>query len=142
MDVKSILDRLYAARSPQHLANDPLSFCHRYGDPADREVAAVIASAFAYGGIKIILRTLETIFAELGPSPRSYVETFDPGKALKTFMLMSEASAAASKATKVKSKVVSKYGIGMLVSFLFSVPHAREEIILEHELMVERRANM
>jgi len=85
MELKNILDRLYAARSPQHLANDPLSFCHRYSNPADQEVAAVIASAFAYGGIKIILRTLESIFAELGPSPRSYVETFDPGKALKAF---------------------------------------------------------
>jgi len=85
MEAKAILDRLYAARSPQHLANDPLSFCHRYSEPGDREVAAVIASAFAYGGIKIILRTLETIFAELGPSPRRYVETFDPVKSLKAF---------------------------------------------------------
>jgi uncharacterized protein (TIGR02757 family) len=85
MDVQSVLDRLYAARSPLHLANDPLSFCHRYPDPADQEVAAVIASAFAYGGIKIILRTLETIFTELGPSPRRYVETFSPEKGTKTF---------------------------------------------------------
>lgn len=85
MDVKSVLDRLYAARSPLHLANDPLSFCHRYPDPVDQEVAAVIASAFAYGGIKIILRTLESIFAELGASPRRYIETFSPAKGLKTF---------------------------------------------------------
>ena len=85
MEVKTILDRLYAARSPLHLTNDPLSFCHRYSDPEDQEVAAVIASAFAYGGIKVILRTLESIYAELGPSPRSYVETFDPVKALKAF---------------------------------------------------------
>ncbi len=85
MGVQSLLDRLYAARSPLHLANDPLSFCHRYSDPADQEVAAVIAAAFAYGGIKIILRTLESIFAELGPSPRSYVENINPGKALQTF---------------------------------------------------------
>jgi len=83
--VKAVLDRLYAARSPLHLANDPLSFCHRYTDPADRETAAVIASAFAYGGIKIILRTLESIFAELGSSPRRYVETFQPVTTLKTF---------------------------------------------------------
>jgi len=85
MEVKTILDRLYAARSPRHLANDPLSFCHRYSDPADREVAAVIASAFAYGGIKIILRTLESIFLELGPSPRSYVESFSPVRSLEAF---------------------------------------------------------
>ena len=85
MDVKSVLDRLYAARSPVHLANDPLSFCHRYHDPADQEIVAVIASAFAYGGIKIILRTLESIFIELGSSPRRYVETFSPVEGLKTF---------------------------------------------------------
>jgi uncharacterized protein (TIGR02757 family) len=85
MDVKSVLDRLYAARSPLHLANDPLSFCHRYPDPADQEVAAVIAAAFAYGGIKIILRTLESIFTELGPSPRRYLETFNPTAGITTF---------------------------------------------------------
>jgi uncharacterized protein (TIGR02757 family) len=85
MDVKTVLDRLYEARSPLHLTNDPLSFCHRYQDPADQEVAAVIASAFAYGSIKIILRTLESIFAELGPSPRRYVEIFRPAEGLKTF---------------------------------------------------------
>src|SRR5674476_899758 len=73
-----IMDRLYSARSARHLANDPLSFCHRYSDPADQEVAAVIASSFAYGNVKIILRTLETIFAELGQSPRKYLECFDP----------------------------------------------------------------
>jgi uncharacterized protein (TIGR02757 family) len=85
MEVKNILDRLYEARSPLHLANDPLSFCHRYSDPADREIAAVIASAFAYGSIKIILRTLETIFSELGPSPRGYVENLHPVRALQAF---------------------------------------------------------
>jgi uncharacterized protein (TIGR02757 family) len=85
MDVKSVLDDLYASRSPLHLANDPLSFCHRYDDPLDQEIAAVIASAFAYGSIKIILRTLASIFAELGPSPRRYVETFKPAEGLKTF---------------------------------------------------------
>ncbi len=84
-DLKSILDQLYANRSRKHLDNDPLSFCHRYGDPADREVAAVIASTFAYGGIKIILRTLESIFARLGPSPRRFVERFEPQQGLKSF---------------------------------------------------------
>ena len=84
-DLKTVLDSLYAARSAAHLANDPLSFCHRYEAPADRETAAVIASSFAYGGIKIILRTLERIFAELGPSPRRFVERFDPRQGLRTF---------------------------------------------------------
>lgn len=85
MSIKTILDRLYESRSTVHLANDPLSFCHRYPDPADREVAAVIASAFAYGNVAIILRTLEGIFIELGASPRRYLERFDPKKGLRAF---------------------------------------------------------
>lgn len=84
-DLKANLDALYENRSLQHLANDPLSFCHIYPDPADREVAAVISSAFAYGAVPIILRTLQSIFAELGASPRRYIETFEPQRGLKTF---------------------------------------------------------
>lgn len=85
INTKTVLDRLYESRSSRHLGNDPLSFCHRYPAPEDREVAAVIASSFAYGGIKIILRTLESIFAELGPSPRRYAGRFDPKQGLRTF---------------------------------------------------------
>lgn len=84
-DIRAALDALYASRSQYHLDNDPLSFCHRYPDPADREIAAVVASSFAYGSIGIILRTLETIFAVLGRSPRGYVEHFDPQEGLQTF---------------------------------------------------------
>lgn len=84
-DIRATLDALYAAKSAEHLGNDPLSFCHRYPDPADREVAAVIASSFAYGNVKIILRTLETIFAELGGSPRRYIDNFEPLAGLRTF---------------------------------------------------------
>jgi uncharacterized protein (TIGR02757 family) len=83
--LKQTLDRLYAQRSAAHLANDPLSFCHRYTAPEDREMAALVASSFAYGGIKVIFGTLTRIFTELGPSPRRYVERFDPAKGLKRF---------------------------------------------------------
>ena len=83
--IKAVLDRLSMTRSSRQLANDPLSFCHRYDDPADQEVAAIIASAFAYGAVGIILRTLESIFAELGPSPRRFVESFEPKNGLRTF---------------------------------------------------------
>lgn len=84
-EIRGVLDSLYISRSRQHLSNDPLSFCHRYRDPEDQEIAAVIASSFAYGSIVIILRTLETIFSEIGPSPRKFVEHFDPRAGLHTF---------------------------------------------------------
>jgi uncharacterized protein (TIGR02757 family) len=84
-DIQTTLDALCTSRSSQHLANDPLSFCHRYPDPVDQEIVAVIASSFAYGSVVIILRSLEAIFAEMGRSPRSYVEKFDPQDGVHTF---------------------------------------------------------
>jgi uncharacterized protein (TIGR02757 family) len=84
-EIRAVLDALYASRSSRHLDNDPLQFCHRYPDPADQEIAAVIASSFAYGSIIIILRTLESVFSELGSSPRKFVEHFDPVAGLRTF---------------------------------------------------------
>ena len=82
-DIHGALDALYASRSSQRLGNDPLSFCHRYPDPADREIVALVASSFAYGSVVIILRTLESILAEMGRSPRRYVERFDPQPGLR-----------------------------------------------------------
>jgi len=74
------LDQLYASRSQQHLANDPLSFCHRYHDPADQEVAALIAAVFAYGSVKVIKGSLFRIFSSMGDSPTGFVDDFDPKK--------------------------------------------------------------
>ena len=84
-DLTSLLNKLYAGRSSLHLENDPLSRCRRYHSPEDREVAALIASAFAYGNVKIILKTLDGIFGEMGSSPRRYVERFDPQEGLRCF---------------------------------------------------------
>jgi uncharacterized protein (TIGR02757 family) len=84
-DLKRILDSLYENRSAAHLANDPLSFCHRYADPMDREMAGFIASSFAYGNVRIILANLSRIFDVMGPSPRRFVETFEPRQGLKLF---------------------------------------------------------
>lgn len=83
--LKTLLEDLYAARSLAHLANDPLSFCHRYRSAEDREIAGLVASCFAYGNVKIILRNLETIFARMGPSPRRFVEEFEPAQGLLLF---------------------------------------------------------
>ncbi|ACM19753.1 protein of unknown function DUF2400 [Geotalea daltonii FRC-32] len=85
MQLKQLLESLYADRSTVHLANDPLSFCHRYILPADQEIAGFIAAAFAYGNVKIILRNLESIFSKMGHSPRKFVEELEPAAALQLF---------------------------------------------------------
>jgi len=62
----------------RHLASDPVQFVHRYEDPRDREVVGLIASAFAYGNVKIILRTVSNVLGYLGSSPARTIACFDP----------------------------------------------------------------
>lgn len=78
--LKAVLDNLYAGRSQAHLANDPLAVCHRYHNPADQEVAALIAAVFAYGNVTVIKGSLTRIFDQMGPSPASFVDRFDPAQ--------------------------------------------------------------
>ena len=85
MELKKILEGLYASRSQAHLANDPLSFCHRYQGREDREIVGLIAASFAYGNVKIIRRNLEVVFGAMGGSPRLFVERFDPIEGARLF---------------------------------------------------------
>jgi len=83
--LKKTLDALYETRSQAHLANDPLSFCHRFQTPEDQEIAGLIAASFAYGNVKIILRSLDFIFSRIGSSPGAFVRSFDPLQGTKLF---------------------------------------------------------
>lgn len=67
----------------RHLANDPVQFVHRYPNPRDREIVGLIASVFAYGNVKSVLRTVEAALGHLGPSPSSAVLSFDPSRDLR-----------------------------------------------------------
>jgi len=79
--LKTTLDALYDRRSQEHLANDPLSYCHRYTDPADQEIAALIAAVFAYGSVKVIKGNLTRIFSIMGDTaPARFIDNFDPKK--------------------------------------------------------------
>lgn len=63
---------------PEFLGTDPLCVVHRFPDPADREVVALLAAAFASGNIKAILAVMESILAVLGPRPARWLSTHDP----------------------------------------------------------------
>jgi hypothetical protein len=67
----------------KHLSSDPVQFVHRYADPRDREVVGLIASAFAYGNVKSVLRTVEGALKFLGPSPAQAIASFDPRKDIR-----------------------------------------------------------
>ena len=62
----------------KHLSSDPVQYVHRYGAPRDREVAGLIASVFAYGNVKSVLRTVDSALSYLGSSPARAIASFDP----------------------------------------------------------------
>jgi uncharacterized protein (TIGR02757 family) len=86
---RAILEALCARFDRRYVRSDPLSFVHAYraaGAPAaDLEIAAFLASALAYGGVKVIRRSLQSLFATIGPEPSRFVRALDPGEGLRLF---------------------------------------------------------
>ena len=71
---RTALDELYGVYNrPDYIHPDPLEFLHRYESKADREIAGFLASALAYGRVKQILKSVETILAAMGPSPSAFL---------------------------------------------------------------------
>jgi uncharacterized protein (TIGR02757 family) len=60
-----------------HAENDPVSFAHRFDAPPDKEVAAFLASQFAYGNVRAMRAFLEAFFESMGESPLSFVQRGD-----------------------------------------------------------------
>ena len=52
------------------LRRDPLAIVVSYPDPADRELAGLVASTLAFGSVDLILRACREALAPLGPRPR------------------------------------------------------------------------
>ncbi len=48
---------------------DPISFVHKFSDPADQEVVAFLAALLAYGNVKSILSSVRKVLERLGESP-------------------------------------------------------------------------
>jgi uncharacterized protein (TIGR02757 family) len=47
--------------------NDPVEFVHRYADPADQELVALVASALAFGNVKALRAKIEDALGRIGP---------------------------------------------------------------------------
>lgn len=65
-----LLENAYEMFHTEHRRErDPVSTVHRYADPRDREVVALIAAVLAYGNAKIILRSIDAVLRCLGDRP-------------------------------------------------------------------------
>jgi uncharacterized protein (TIGR02757 family) len=73
------------ATAPQRerMSSDPVELPHRYSDPRDIEVAALLSACLAYGRVDLFKPKLEALLAQMGPSPAEFVRTLDVRGAAK-----------------------------------------------------------
>ncbi len=72
--LKRALDDLYDRYNHRRFVDpDPLVFLYDYEDVRDREVAALIASSLAFGGVKQIMTSVGKVLGVMGSSPSSFL---------------------------------------------------------------------
>jgi uncharacterized protein (TIGR02757 family) len=79
------LEELYRTYNRREFVHpDPLEFVLKFEDPADQEVAGLIASGLAYGKVGYILKSLEKVFTVLN-RPASDLEAMSRKDLLEAF---------------------------------------------------------
>ncbi|MCL2473277.1 MAG: TIGR02757 family protein [Treponema sp.] len=73
-EIKTELDRLYRkVNKKEFILNDPVQFPHRFNPGPDREIAAFLAAAIAWGRRDLIIKSAEKMFALMDGSPYSFI---------------------------------------------------------------------
>jgi uncharacterized protein (TIGR02757 family) len=84
--MKTQLDNIYKKYNrKKYVSPDPLQFLYDYSDVRDREIVALIASSLAYGRVAQILKSVEKVLTEMGPSPYEFLAETKGRKLEKTF---------------------------------------------------------
>lgn len=73
-DIKELLDDLAQKyETEDFIKDDPIQFPHKYKRREDIEIAAFLASLFAYGKREVFIEKLNTLFSCMGNSPYEYI---------------------------------------------------------------------
>ncbi|MBU8922441.1 MAG: TIGR02757 family protein [Bacteroidales bacterium] len=76
--LRSVLEQLYRRYDHRRFVDpDPLLFLYRYDDVRDREVAGLVSSALAFGGVRQIMASVARVLDVMGDSPAGFLETID-----------------------------------------------------------------
>lgn len=82
--LRALLNRAYAEYDRRWIEPDPVQFVWRYDRPEDREVAGLVASSLAYGNIKQIRRSVESVLGILGDRPARALDSLNARNALRS----------------------------------------------------------
>jgi uncharacterized protein (TIGR02757 family) len=77
VQVKDLLDSLFAKYGKTYLETDPVSIVHRFNSEEDIEVVGFISALLAFGNVLQIKRSVEALLERLGPHPAEFVKNFD-----------------------------------------------------------------
>jgi uncharacterized protein (TIGR02757 family) len=82
--LKPLLDS-FVDRYPrgERMAFDPVEIPHRYSDPRDIEVSALICASLAYGRVDLFKPKLQWLHEKMGASPAEYVRELTVARAAK-----------------------------------------------------------
>ncbi len=82
---KKFLEEIYDKYTKKEfIKTDPIIFPHRFSNPYDIEISALISSSLAYGNVKQIIKVLEKIFSILS-NPYHYIKNTQTNKIKKDF---------------------------------------------------------
>jgi uncharacterized protein (TIGR02757 family) len=77
-EIAAFLDEIYSACGVRgRLNRDPLALVAAYPDPADRELAGLVASTLAFGSVDLIMRACRSALEPLGDRPRAALLAMD-----------------------------------------------------------------
>ncbi|MFH1616751.1 MAG: TIGR02757 family protein [Planctomycetota bacterium] len=80
-EIKEVLERLYARYNhAEFVPPDPLQFVYKYTSAGNREIAAFLSAALAYGRVGQIEKNLAGLFEIMDPGPYEFVIGFDKDK--------------------------------------------------------------
>jgi len=85
LDLRSVLEQLYADFNYPDSATDPIQIVRRYPQSDDREVVGFVAAALAFGRVTSVLQSIERVLAVMGNRPAAYVRQFDPHRDAAAF---------------------------------------------------------
>ncbi len=98
--------------NPAYLSSDPLEFVHRYSQPLDQEVVALLAALLAYGNVMQIRKSVEVSLLAL--------QELDPHPAVAVQRLQTEEGKA--HAEEAFSRFVHRFNVGSdLVELLWLI---------------------
>ncbi|MFO7695411.1 MAG: TIGR02757 family protein [Vicinamibacterales bacterium] len=84
--LRPALDRLYRECAGSAAPEDPIDCVRVYPDPADREIAGVIAASLAFGRVASIMRSVRAVLAPMKTSPAAFVRGFEPDRDAAPFL--------------------------------------------------------